>query len=93
MASHSDETNYFILVYNRAKRALMQTLRYGTQADLAVADYSKFEHEYEKDHDVEVVLIGSDSLETVRRTHANYFGSNEVTDPRLRRILATVGAA
>lgn len=93
MASRSDETNYFILIYDRAKRALAETIQYGTKSRHAVDDYSKLEHKYEDDHNMEVVLIGSDSLETVRRTHANYFGSDEVTDPRLRGILAAVGAA
>jgi hypothetical protein len=31
------------------------------------------EREYEGRVDMEIVLIGSDSLETVQRTHANYF--------------------
>ncbi|AXE38379.1 hypothetical protein [Acidipropionibacterium virtanenii] len=92
MASHSDETNYFILVYDRAKRALSRTISYGTKSRHAVDDYSKLEREYEGDANVEVVLIGSDSIETVQRTHANYFGAAEVTNPLLRGILDTAGA-
>jgi hypothetical protein len=36
-------------------------------------DYSKIERQYEGDKQMEIVLMGADSLETVKRTHANYF--------------------
>ena len=36
--------------------------------------YAEKEHEYWGQPRMEVVLIGSDSLDTIRVTHANYFG-------------------
>ena len=49
-------------------------------SDAAVAAYTEMEKKYEHRQRVEVVLIGSDSLDTIRRTHANYFdGSVSLT--------------
>lgn len=39
-----------------------------------MAEYARLEREHmDKADRVEIVLIGSDSLETVKVTHANYF--------------------
>jgi hypothetical protein len=35
----------------------------------------RLEREHRGDDKLEIVLIGSDSIETVRRTHSNYFGN------------------
>jgi hypothetical protein len=56
------------------------TEEFGDDADRAVAAYAEAEALYGDRKDVEVVLIGSDSFETVKRTHANYFdGSSAVS--------------
>ena len=38
-----------------------------------MAAYASTEAAYGERKNIEVVLIGSDSFETVKRTHANYF--------------------
>ena len=40
----------------------------------ALSAYDAAERHFAEQAHIEVVLIGSDSLDTVRRTHANYFG-------------------
>jgi hypothetical protein len=44
-----------------------------SDASKALRAYSAEEREHERDDFLEIVLVGSDSIETVRRTHSNYF--------------------
>jgi hypothetical protein len=64
---------HFLLVFDHDKRHLIEEVDFGFDAEAAVVAYSAKEQEYEGRDAVEIVLIGSDSLETVRVTHANYF--------------------
>ena len=66
---------HFLLVFDHAKSELVELVDFGTERDRAVAAYAAKEQELETvDNVMEIVLIGSDSLETVKLTHANYFG-------------------
>jgi len=40
----------------------------------AAEAYAALEWEHRGDRNLEVVLIGADSLDTIRHTHLNYFG-------------------
>lgn len=55
-------------------------------ADAALKAYAAAEAEYGDRKDVEVVLIGSDSLDTVRLTHANYFDGSVTVSKYLAGI-------
>lgn len=47
---------------------------FGTDVKRAMTEYARLEREHLKNADsMEIVLIGSDSLDTVKITHANYF--------------------
>lgn len=63
---------HFLLVFDHAAGHLVEQHTFD-DADEAVRAYSEKEREYEDQNRLEIVLIGSDSLETVKRTHANYF--------------------
>lgn len=70
------ELIHYLLVFDHDKGELIheQCFEDGpTRGADAVAAYSAMETRYEKHKRIEVVLIGSDSIETIRRTHANYF--------------------
>lgn len=69
----SDRIQHFLLVFDHRVGTLVQTEEYGIDADAALAAYAATEALYGERKDIEVVLIGSDSFETVKRTHANYF--------------------
>ncbi|WP_205528613.1 hypothetical protein [Desertimonas flava] len=43
------------------------------ESDKAVSAYFLMEQTHKDRPEIEIVLIGSDSLETVKVTHANYF--------------------
>lgn len=66
---------YFLIVYDRKDgRLLEDPPREYDDEDTAVEDYATVERSYQQDPNVEVVLVGADSLETVRQTHSSYFG-------------------
>lgn len=69
----SERIQHFLLVFDHGAGHLIHTETYGEDADAALDAYASTEAEYGDRKDIEVVLIGSDSFETVKRTHANYF--------------------
>ncbi len=65
---------HFLLVFDHDRGELLEQVPFGTDAKAALAAYSRREREHVGRSDaIEIVLIGSDSIETVRLTHANYF--------------------
>jgi uroporphyrinogen-III synthase len=75
--------HHFLLIYDLSARRLVD-IRMFTSAEEATAAYGQAEREHLDDRDTEIVLVGSDSLETVKRTHAQYFtDSSSVELPEL----------
>jgi len=65
---------HFILVFDHARGGLVcPPLEFGEDSKGAVARYSELEREHRDNANMDIVLVGSDSLETVKVTHANYF--------------------
>lgn len=64
---------HFLLVFDHALGRLINQREFGHDLDAAVAAYGKAEHDYRDNDDIDIVLVGSDSIETVKITHANYF--------------------
>lgn len=63
----------FLLVFDHAKNELIEQLEYGNDVDRATQAYAEMEELYRDNHRIDIVLVGSDSLETVKVTHSNYF--------------------
>jgi hypothetical protein len=66
---------HFLIVFDHDEATLLRTERF-EDSDLALEAYAAEERRVEEEHEgrrIEVVLIGSDSLDTIKRTHANYF--------------------
>ena len=75
-------TVHFLLVYDLSKERLVSQLPY-YDVDEALAAYAKSESEH-YDPNMEIVLVGADSIETVMRTHGQYFPRGfEVDSPYL----------
>lgn len=72
---------HFLLVFNHHDRVLLRAEQFGPDVDAALRAYALAEEFYRTDPDVEIVLVGSDSLETVQLTHANYFPSTTTSSP------------
>ena len=65
---------HFLIVFDRANQHVIGSPLQFTDADAATEEYARVESDYRDRRDIEIVLIGSDSMETVYRTHGNYFG-------------------
>jgi hypothetical protein len=65
-------TNYFLLIYNLSTRDL-DIEEFGADDVGAASAYTECEQRFQDFDDVEVVLVGADSLETVKLTHSHYF--------------------
>jgi len=63
----------FLLVFDHAKNELLEQVDFGTDIDRATQAYAQMEEQYLDNHRVDIVLVGSDSLETVKVTHSTYF--------------------
>lgn len=72
---------HFLLVFDHDQSKLIEEETFEDGA-IAVQAYGEMERKYGGRDRIEVVLIGSDSRETVRHTHANYFDET-VTSPYL----------
>jgi hypothetical protein len=69
----SGPTQYFILVYDLAMRHV-EVHEYGDNVEVANAAYSSLEDEYAGGK-YEIVLVGADSIATIKRTHSPYFST------------------
>jgi hypothetical protein len=72
----SKDIKHFLVIYD-IPRAEAHVERFENDYEAAVAAYNEAEHEHRDDPDVEVVLLGSDSIDTLERTHSSYFELRE----------------
>lgn len=75
---------HFLLVYDARARRLISSQDFA-DADVASAAYARAEREHIDEPDIEIVLVGADSIETIRKTHGHYFaaGGPELQLPEL----------
>jgi len=65
--------HHFLLVFDHAQGKLISHENFERDSERAVAAYADKEIELKGQDSIEIVLIGSDSFDTIRITHANYF--------------------
>jgi hypothetical protein len=82
---------HFLVIYNiRAGEA--DLVPFETDYEAALEAYNNAEQAHRNDTNTEVVLLGSDSVETLRRTHSSYFELSERhIDQIVARELAELG--
>ncbi len=73
---------HFLLVYDHQAQRLVKQRRFGSGAAAAVA-YAELEAQHRDDPNLEIVLVGADSLDTIMRTHGHYFTATETPFPEL----------
>ena len=66
----------FILIYNRNAQELEEVLQFNDDVVAATRTYGELERENLWSEEKDIVLLGSDSLDTLRKTHGNYFTGN-----------------
>lgn len=69
----ADDIKQFLLVYDVPNHSL-EIVEFGTNETAALDAYEAAEASHRDDDNFDIVLIGSDSIETIRTTHASYFG-------------------
>lgn len=65
--------NHFLLLYDVKRQVLLDALEFGEDAHAAAAAYAEKEKACRDRDDIEIVLLGADSLDTLRKTHPHYF--------------------
>jgi hypothetical protein len=70
---------HFLLVFDGPGQMLLRCDRFEDETE-AISAFATAEGEYRGRGDVEVVLLGSDSLETIKRTHGQYFATASTPD-------------
>jgi hypothetical protein len=80
---------HFLLVYDRSQQRLVYEQPFSDPAE-ALQAYESMEEKHRHDTDKEIVLVGADSIETVRLTHGNYFDAEPGTHPAASPYLAGV---
>ncbi len=76
------EIQHFLIVYDiETGKAAIQ--RFGEDYDRALAEYAEAEQELRSEPNLDIVLVGADSIETVERTHSSYFHTEETFESLL----------
>lgn len=78
------QINHFLVVYDIAN-GLAHVEAFGKDYEAALVAYAEAEELHRLDSNVEVVLLGSDSIETLERTHSSYF---ELAEKHVDRLVA-----
>lgn len=76
------EIRHFLVVYDLAAgKARVES--FGTDYDRALEAYAKAEQDIENRETFDIVLLGADSIETIKRTHSSYFHTEETFESLL----------
>jgi hypothetical protein len=82
---------HFLVIYD-IPAAKADVVPFDTNYVAALEAYEKAEQDHRWDSNTEVVLLGSDSAETLERTHSSYFELSEKhIDQVVARELAELG--
>lgn len=74
-----NEVRHFLIVFDRERQELVGRPRMFADSEEAAHAYSELERKLRSDRRFEIVLVSSDSLDTIKRTHGNYFGTPSVS--------------
>jgi hypothetical protein len=69
--------HHFLLLYDVKRQTLIDAHDLGTDGEAAADAYADAEREHRDEQGIEIVLIGADSLDTIRQTHSHYFDDAE----------------
>jgi hypothetical protein len=63
---------HFLLIYDLKAQRLISQEEFDDGGEAATA-YAALERQHQGRDDLEIVLVGADSIETIKRTHGHYF--------------------
>ncbi|BDA65099.1 hypothetical protein [Actinomyces capricornis] len=73
MTARTDHIQQFLLIYDRSRDELISHESFGDDVEAATTAYRAAEIEYHDHPEMNIVLVGADSLDTVKVTHSTYF--------------------
>jgi len=73
-----DDIRHF-LVARDVRRGLTTVDEFGLNYDAALEAYQEAEKQVGWSNDLDIVLLGADSLDTIKCTHSSYFGLSRST--------------
>lgn len=73
---------HFLLVYDHNQQRLISRREF-TNGAVAASAYAELEAQHREERDLEIVLVGADSIDTIMRTHGHYFDLVENPFPEL----------
>lgn len=76
MATADLELNHFLVIYDIAAGEA-EVKPFGNDYEAAVEAYTELETQCRGRDDLDIVLLGADSLETIKKTHSSYFATRE----------------
>jgi hypothetical protein len=76
------DIKHFLVVYDLAEK-LARVESFGTDYDRALAAYAKAEEDFNNRETYDIVLLGADSIDTIKRTHSSYFHTEETFESLL----------
>lgn len=81
-------TQWFLFIYDRHTDQLRELIKYGTNHGAALQAYSAVELQYLDKPWMDIVLIGAESLDTIRATHSTYFddGARALIEKSFTRV-------
>jgi hypothetical protein len=69
---------HFLLIYDHKEQRLREAREFSaSECKQATAAYEEAEYEHQGDANIEIVLIGADSIEVIKRTHGHYFDNTD----------------
>lgn len=87
----NDTINHFLLVFDIGRQTA-DVRAFGEDYEAALSAYGDAEEQYRSNPQIEVVLLGADSIETLKKTHSSYFMGTDVEHP-FAPFLRRAGAA
>lgn len=76
------QIQHFLLIFDNERGELIGLQEFGKDTVEATNAYTTVEAQFAAQTAIDVVLIGSDSLNTIKVTHANYFGDQAAASSR-----------
>ena len=73
MSARIGSIQQFLLIYDRKRDELLSHESFGDDEVAATTAYRAAEIEYQDRPEMDIVLVGAESLETIKVTHSTYF--------------------
>lgn len=71
----ADTIKHFLVVYDVS--AGVAEVREFSDHEEALVEYDKLEKQFLDSSEFDIVLLGADSIETIKRTHSSYFDTTQ----------------